>query len=320
MAKTAVVITHWVHDEVIELLEKFFLVITNQSRETLEQEEILKRCLHAEGLMAFMPDRIDEAFLSHCPKLKVIAAALKGYDNINVQACTRRGIRFCIVKDLLTGPTAELAAALLLGIGRNIIPGDRMVRNGEFKGWQPVLYGRGVSGSTVGIVGMGAIGRALAQKLRGFGCSFVYCDPRRLDVDTESAFGLTRMVLDDLLTTSDYIVVCVPLTLDSFHLINTSMLGRVKPGSYLVNIGRGSVVDESAVAQALASGRLAGYAADVFEFEDWAREDRPARIHLDLLAQKDRTLFTPHLGSAVDVTRKEIAMEAAHSIISALAN
>jgi phosphonate dehydrogenase len=309
-----------VHDEVLAFLEKNFLIIANHTRETLDREEVLTRCSQTDGLMAFMPDRIDEAFLSRCPRLKVIAAALKGYDNIDVQACTRLGIRFSFVRDLLTGPTAELAAALLLGLSRAIITGDRMVRSGEFRGWRPVLYGRGISGSTVGIVGMGAIGRALAAKLSGFGCSLVYCDPRPLDAETESALALIPMELDDLLDTSDYIVVCAPLTPDSLHLINASTLGRVKPGSYMINIGRGSVVDESAVALALASGRLAGYAADVFEFEDWARDDRPAMIHPDLIAHNDKTLFTPHLGSAVDAVRREIALEAAHNITSALAN
>jgi phosphonate dehydrogenase len=318
MDKPTVVITHWVHDEVLQLLEEFCYVIPNTTHGTLAREEILKRSHSADGLMVFMPDRVDEEFLVQCPRLKVIGAALKGYDNFDVEACERRGIRFSIIPELLTEPTAELAVALLLGIGRNILPGNRQVRNGQFQGWRPVLYGKGLAGCTVGIVGMGAIGQAVAERLRGFSCQLLYSDPHPTKQGMHSSLSIPRLPLDELLAQSDFILLTVPLTQQTRHVINNATLAGMKTGAYLVNISRGSVVDESAVSAALISGQLAGYAADVFEFEDWACNDRPNDIHPALLANPGKTLFTPHLGSAVDSVRREIGLEAAHSILSVL--
>lgn len=318
MGRPTVVITHWVHDEVLRLLEGSCTVIPNTSHETLPRSEILRRSHAADGLMAFMPDRIDEEFLAGCPRLKVIGAALKGYDNFDVEACQRRGILFSNVQELLTEPTAELAVALLLGVGRTILTGDSQVRSGQFKGWRPVLYGKGVAGSTVGIVGMGAIGQAVARRLRGFRCHLLYSDPHPVEQEVHTSLGLTRLPLDELLSQSNFIVLTVPLTPQTRHIINSEALAGIKRGAYLINVGRGSVVDESAVSDALVSGQLDGYAADVFEFEDWARDDRPLAINPALLANRGNTLFTPHLGSAVDSVRREIALEAARMILSTL--
>ena len=319
MTRPKVVITHWVHDEVIQLLEQSCTVIPNNGPETLPRDEILRRSRDADALMVFMPDRIDEAFFANCPSLKVIAAALKGYDNFEVDACTRRGIWFTIVPDLLTEATAELAVGLMLGLGRTMVSGDRLVRSGAFRGWRPILYGRGLRGSTVGIVGMGAIGRAVAARLEGVGCQLLYHDPRRLTVAEEARLQAAGCTLPTVLASSDFILVAAPLAKETFHLIDGTAIAMMKQGVFLINVGRGSVVDEAAVARALRSGHVAGYAADVFEFEDWARPDRPAAILPALLDHPDSTLFTPHLGSAVDSVRREIALQAARDIIRALA-
>jgi phosphonate dehydrogenase len=318
MNRPKVVITHWVHDEVIQLLEQSCLVIANTSRDTLSREEVLRRTFDADALMAFMPDRIDENFLSKCPHLKVIAAALKGYDNFDIEACKKRGVLFTFVPSLLTESTAELAVGLLLGLSRNIAAGDRMVRSGQFKGWRPVLYGKGLSGSTVGIIGMGAVGQAISARLKPFGCHLVYSDPNGMNWEKEAEFGLVRQRLEILLGMSDFVVTAAPLLPETKHLINCETIQMFKPGAYLINVGRGSVVDETVVAGALLSCRIAGYAADVFEFEDWGRNDRPLVINPELLANSDKTLFTPHLGSAVDSVRREIALEAAQAILSVI--
>ena len=262
----------------------------------------------ADALMVFMPDSLDEAFLRECPNLRIVAAALKGCDNFDVDACTRLGIWFTIVPDLLTEPTAELALALMLGLARNVLPGDLLIRSGNFQGWRPILYGAGIAGSTIGIIGLGAVGRALARMLQGFSCRVQYYDP--------SVAGSTP--LEVLLASSDFVVPLLPLTADTFHLLGSEALAHMKPGSYLINVSRGSVVDEEAVAGAIESGRLAGYAADTFEMEDWARRDRPRNINPRLLRLNDRTLFTPHLGSAVASARKEIERAAANNILQAL--
>ncbi|MHB9075334.1 MAG: phosphonate dehydrogenase [Desulfobaccales bacterium] len=316
--KPRVVLTHLVHSEVIDLLNRECEVIGNPTPNTLPRAEILARCQGASALMVFMPDSLDEDFLVACPDLKIVAAALKGFDNFDVEACTRRGVWFTVVPDLLSGPTAELTLGLILGLSRHLLAGDRFIRSGAFAGWRPELYGTGLRGKTLGIVGMGGVGKSLVQRLVGFEAQVIYADLRPLPAEQEALWLLRRVNLNELLAESDLVVLVVPLNPKTFHLINTHTIGIMKSGSLLVNPGRGSVVDESAVAAALASGQLGGYAADVFEMEDWAREDRPMKIPQALLNNPAQTLLTPHLGSAVREVRLAIELSAAQSILQAL--
>lgn len=316
--KPKVVLTHWVHPEIIEMLETVADVVPNDTRDTLPRAEVLRRAQDADALMVFMPDSIDAAFLDACPKLRVVGAALKGYDNFDVDACTRRGIWFSIVPDLLTIPTAELTIGLLLGLTRHVLAGDGRIRSGAFGGWRPELYGCGLTGRTLGIIGMGAVGRAIAKRLAGFDMQLVYSDKNALDPELERAWGARRVTLDELLAASDFVVPMLPMTAETQHLIDAGALAKMKRGSYLINACRGSVVDELAVVDALASGRLAGYAADVFEMEEWTRPDRPASIPQALIDNTAQTLFTPHLGSAVREVRLAIEREAARNIMQAL--
>jgi phosphonate dehydrogenase len=313
-----VVLTHWVHPEVLELLGGECEVVPQREREVLPAEEVRRRCRDSRAVIMCMADSLDESFLEACPRLVIVAAALKGYDNFDIAACTRRGVWFANVPDLLTTPTAELAVALLLGLGRNVLPGDQSIRAGKFAGWRPTLYGTGLSGRTVGLVGMGALGRAVARRLIAFEVTLLYTDPAPLAPDEPLRGQVSRVELPDLLSRSDYIILLAPLTADTYHLIDRRRLFLCKPTARLINIGRGSVVDEEAVAEALASGRLAGYAADVFAMEDWALPGRPYRIPQALLANGEQTLFTPHLGSAVDDVRREISLAAARSVLQAL--
>jgi phosphonate dehydrogenase len=315
--KPKVVITHWVHQEVIDLLSPHCQVVANESRNTLMNSEVLARAADAEGIMVFMPDSIDHEFLDSCPNLRVVGAALKGYDNFDVDACTQRGIWFTIVPDLLTIPTAELGLALLLGISRRLLEGDAWVRMGNFTGWLPRLYGTGLSGSTVGIIGMGSVGMALAKRLSGFQVNLIYNDIYKLGPTQEADLHLKHASLQEVLATSDFLFPLVPLNLHTKHMIDDQALRNMKRGSFLINVCRGSVVDEQAVVRALETGRLAGYAADVFEMEDWVRPDRPRWVPPNL-REHPNTLFTPHLGSAVDEVRRQIAQEAGQNILQAL--
>jgi len=316
--KPRVVITHWVHPEIVELLSQQCVVIPNPTRESLPREEVRLRAKDAQAIMVFMPDTIEEAFLRTCPNLKIVSAALKGYDNFDVEACTRHGVWFSIVKESLSVPTAELAIGLLIAVTRRMLAGDSIIRSGRFMGWRPQLYGMGLSGRTLGLIGMGAVGQAVARRTLGLEMKVLYEDIVPLPKEKEEAWRLMRVPLEDLLAKSDFVMPLLPLKPDTLHLINSRTIARMKPGSFLINICRGSVVDELAVAQALASGHLAGYAADVFEMEDWARADRPRSIPQVLLDDTDHTFFTPHLGSAVDEIRREIALEAARHILQAL--
>lgn len=314
-----VLVTNRIHPEVVAFLAEHARVDVNPYPGPWPRAELLRRARDAAAIMAFMNDRIDRPFLDACRELRIVACALKGYDNFDVAACTERGIWVTVVPDLLTAPTAELAIGLLIALGRNVLPADRFVRSGAFRGWRPTFYGTGLAGSTVGIIGMGAVGRAIALRLRGFEARVLYADPRPLPDPVERELGIARAGFDAVLASADFVVLAVPLGPATFHLINAGALRRMKPGAFLVNPARGSVVDEAAVAEMLAAGRLGGYAADAFATEDWARVDRPAGIPETLLVESERTLFTPHLGSAVARVRREIEMQAARQIVQALA-
>ena len=316
--KPKVVITQHVHQEVLDLLSSSCEVVANMTTEPWPPEQLRAMCRDAQGIMVFMPDSIDGDFLDNCPELAVVGAALKGYDNFDVQACTDRGIWFTNVPDLLTIPTAELTVGLIIGLSRHMLEGDRFIRSDRFQGWRPHLYGTGLAGSTVGIIGMGAVGQATARCLQGFTTRLVYFDQQRLPPIKEQHLSLTFTPLETLLAESDFTVVILPLTEATHRMIDQEALSRMKEGSFLINTGRGSVVDEEAVVEALASGRLAGYAADVFAMEDWAWHERPPAIPRDLLENRKQTFLTPHLGSAVNTVRRQIAMEAAKNILQAL--
>lgn len=307
-----IVVSNWVHEDALARLAAIGEVDANRTRAPWPRAQLTSRAAAADALLAFMADRVDADFLAACPRLKVIACALKGVDNFDLEACTAAGVWVTIVPDLLTNPTAELAVALALGLGRKLRDGDTVMRSGAFEGWRPILYGTGLDRSVVGIVGMGAVGRAIAGRLSGFGCRILAVDP-----SAEAPPGVALCDLAATLAASDFLILAVPLARDTFHLIGRDALARVRPGALLVNVGRGSVVDEAAVADALESGTLGGYAADVFEMEDWARPDRPRAIEPRLLSHP-LTLFTPHLGSAVDRVRREIALQAAGDIVDAL--
>ncbi|MGL5446931.1 MAG: phosphonate dehydrogenase [Rhabdaerophilum sp.] len=308
------VVTNWVHPEVLDLLRTRGPVEFNSAREPWTRHELVSRAREADAMVAFMTDHVDEAFLAQCPELRVIACALKGADNFDLVACRRSGVAVSIVPDLLTAPTAELTIGLMISLGRNLLQGDRKIREGTFAGWRPILYGSGLDGASVGIIGIGAVGQAIAHRLRAFRCRLLYSDVRPLSPAKEDTAGLLRRNLLQLLSESDYVVLALPLVENSFHIINGEAIARMKPGALLINPARGSLVDETAVADALEAGHLGGYAADVFELEDWARADRPNRIEQRLL-EHPHTILTPHLGSAVDLVRRDIALAAARDIL-----
>jgi phosphonate dehydrogenase len=223
------------------------------------------------------------------------------------------------VPDLLTVPTAELAIGLLLAAGRHIVAGDSHIRAAGFAGWRPALYGLGLEDATVGIVGLGKVGQAIAERLAPFGSRLLGFDTRQDVLPPQLASLVTLESLQQLLERSDYVILALPLTPSTLHIIDRAAVARMKPGALLINPARGSLVDEAALADAIEAGRLAGYAADVFECEDWSRADRPASIEPRLVAQEARVVLTPHLGSAVEAVRRNIELAAARSIIEALA-
>jgi len=309
-----VVVTHWVHPEVGDYLAEFCDAVMPAREEGVwPRWRLAELAADADGLVACMADSIDEAFLAGCRRLRVVSATLKGYDNFDAAACTRRGVWLTIVPDILIPATAELTVGLVIGLMRRIAEGHEHVRAGGFAGWRPQLYGSTLQGATVGAAGMGQLGQAVARRLAGFESRVVYHDARRLDAETERVLAVSFLGLVELAEASDVMVVMLPLSGETRHLVGPSLLQRLRPGAFLVNVGRGAVVSEGAVADALEAGHLGGYAADVFAMEDWALPCHPAGIP-DRLLRHPRTLFTPHLGSAVGDLRRRMSLEAARQV------
>jgi phosphonate dehydrogenase len=205
----------------------------------------------------------------------------------------------------------------MIGISRHLVEADAYVRR-SYEGWRPIFYGHGLEHSTVGILGMGAIGQAVAKRLRGFDCRTLYFDERQITAHEAISLGVRFAPFDELLKTADFLVIALPLTGRTQHIINADAISNMKQNCYIINSARGSIVSEEAVADGLASGKLAGYAADVFEMEDWARKDRPKAICPRLIEDARRTLLTPHVGSAESRARYVAEMEMARSVLDYL--
>lgn len=307
-----ILVTQRIHEDVQRRLSAHGELDMNTSAEPWPASEVIRRAAQATAIMGFMTDQVDHDLLRAAPELEIVACALKGFDNFDVQACTQAGVWLSIVPDLLTEPTAELAVGLAITLARHVRQGDAYVRSGDFAGWRTHFYGTGLHGSVAAVVGLGQVGRAIVQRLSGFGCT------RILGVDPEAApAGVEMVALETAARQADFLFVAAPLTATTRHLVGDPQFEQARAGQLVINIGRGSVVDEAAVLRALKAGRLGGYAADVFACEDWQLDDRPRHISPELLAQEN-TVFTPHIGSAVHRVRIAIEQSAADNIIAVL--
>jgi glyoxylate reductase len=265
----------------------------------------------ADGLLCLLTDRVDDALLARAPALRVVANVAVGVDNIDVAACTRRRVCVANTPDVLTDATADLAWALLLAAARRLVEGDTLVRGGGWTGWSPTqLLGADVHGKTLGVIGFGRIGRAVARRARGFDMRVLYAAPRRAPETLERELGATWRPLDALLAESDFVSLHCPLTDATRGLIGAAQLERMKPTAILVNTARGACVDEAALAGALARGRLAGAGLDVFA-------DEP-RVH-ERLRASPRAAFAPHIGSATIGARARMVELAATAAAAVLA-
>lgn len=258
-----------------------------------------------EALVTILTERIDAAVLDRAPRLRVVANAVVGYEHVDVAACRARGIVVTNTPDVLTDATADLAWALILAAVRRIPRAEQSLRAGEFHGWGFWDYlGGDLAGRTLGIYGMGRIGRAVARRAGGFGMRVVYHSRSRLPEDDERALGAEAVSFAELLSRSDVVSLHAPLTEATRHAFDRAALGALKPGSYLVNTARGALVDEAALAEALRDGPLAGAGLDVYE-----REPAITPALLDL----PNVVLLPHVGSATRGTRTAMAMLAARN-------
>jgi glyoxylate reductase len=265
----------------------------------------------ADVAVTLLTDRVDDAFLEAAPNLKIVANVAVGYNNIDVAACARRGVVVTNTPGVLTDATADLAMALLLMITRRLGEGDRLIRSQQPWQWGMfMMLGAGIQDRQLGIVGMGAIGQALAARATAFGMRIVYNNPFDIDAEVAARLGARRVELDELLETSDVVSINCPYNDDTHHLIDTDALDRMKSTAYLVNTARGPIVAEEALVRALTSGSIAGAALDVYEHEP---DVHPALIELDNVA------LLPHLGSATVETRSAMATLAARNVVAVLA-
>lgn len=260
------------------------------------------------GLLSLVSDRIDAELLEQLRDLRVVANYGVGYDNIDVDAATRRGIVVTNTPDVLTAATADLTFALILACTRRIGEGERLVRSGGFTGWDPrMLLGLELEGATLGLLGAGRIGAAVARRAAGFGMRLVHFDSR--ESPAADALGSRRLELEEVLAEADVVSIHLALNEQTRHLVDAAALRRMKPTAYLVNTARGPIVDEAALARALRDGTIAGAGLDVYEREP---EVEPALLELD------NVVLLPHLGSATTRARSEMARVAATNLVAAL--
>lgn len=273
------------------------------------REEILRGVADCDGVLCHLTDRIDEEVLVAAgPRCRVFANYAVGYNNIDVAAATSRGILVTNTPGVLTETTADLAWALLMSVARRIVESDAFFRTGRWDGWGPMQFlGRDIHGATLGVVGAGRIGRAVARRGSGFDMRILYAGRR--DCPEMQAMSATRVDLDALLRESDFVSLHVPLNDETRHLIGRRELDLMKPGAILINTARGPIVDETALVEALTTKRIAGAGLDVYE-----NEPDPAPG----LAQLGNVVCACHLGSATEATRSKMSLMAAENLLAAM--
>jgi glyoxylate reductase len=307
-----IVVTRRIPEPALELLAPAGDVWVSPHDRPLTTDELHSAVGGADAIVTLLHDRVDEALLNAAGDgLRVVANVAVGYDNVDVAACRRRGVVCTNTPGVLTDATADLAFALILASTRRLGEAERMVRAGNTWSWSMFfMLGSGLQGKTLGIVGLGLIGTATARRARAFGMRIAYTGRHRADPALEAELDATRLELDDLLATADVVSIHCPLSDATRHLIDARRLGLMKPTAYLINTSRGPVVDEAALAAALASGTIAGAGLDVFEREPVIE---PALFELE------NVVLIPHLGSATIETRTAMGVLAAQNAVAVLA-
>src|SRR3989339_403764 len=306
-----VYVTRQIPEEGINLLKKFCrMVEVNPHDSPLTYDELLMQVKGRDAILTMLSDRIDERLMSEAKSLKVIANYAVGYDNIDIKAATAKGIVVTNTPGVLTDSTADMAWALLFSIARRIVEGDKVTRVGKFVGWAPMfLLGRDVVGKTLGIIGAGRIGTAMAMRSRGWCMKVLYTTQSNRNAVLEEMLGAKRVDLETLLKESDFISIHTPLSEKTRHLIGAKELSLMKKTAYLINTARGSVIDEAALVNALKNKQIAGAGLDVYEEEPKLKPG---------LAELDNVVLAPHLGSATVESRTKMAVMAAENIVAVL--
>ena len=275
--------------------------------ERISKEELFRRVQDKDGLVCLLTEKVNEELLAVAPKLRIAANVAVGYDNITVADCTKRGVAATNTPGVLDETTADFAWTLLMAVARRLGEGEALARSGQWKGWDlDQLVGADVFGKTLGVVGFGRIGRAVASRARGFQMKVLYYDAMRAPLDIERGFHAEYRDLHSLLADSDFVSVHVPLLPETRGLFNAKTFSQMKPTSFLINTSRGPVVDEAALVQALENKTIAGAALDVYETEPL--------IHPGL--KRPNVVLAPHIASASLETRTRMACMAAENVVA----
>ena len=304
-----VVVSRRIFPALVNELRSEFDLVANQDDVAWSASELAAALRDADGALLTAGDRIDETLLAHCPRLKAVANIAVGINNLDLAACTRHGVLATNTPEVLNEATADHAWALLLAAARRVGESERWLRAGLWKRWTFEMFmGAAVSGTTLGILGMGRIGRAIARRAAGFSMPVIYHNRTRLPADLEG--GARFVPLPELLRESDHLVLVVPYSAEVHHLIDAAALAQMKPTVVLVNIARGGVIDDRALVAALRNGHIAAAGLDVFENE-------PA-LHPGLL-ELENVVLTPHIASSTRATRMAMAQLAVTNLRAALA-
>jgi glyoxylate reductase len=275
--------------------------------ERISKEELLRRMKDKDGLVCLLTERVNEELLRAAPKLRIAANVAVGFDNIDVAACTKRGVVATNTPGVLDETTADFAWTLMMAVARRLVEGDQLARGGTWKGWDlDQLVGADVWGKTLGLVGFGRIGRAVARRAAGFQMKVLYTDAIRAPLDIEADAKAEYRDLNTLLAESDFVSLHVPLLADTRGMFDGAKLSRMKPTAFLINTSRGPVIDEAALVHALESGKIAGAALDVYENEPF--------IHSGL--KRPNVVLAPHIASASVATRTKMAVIAAENVVA----
>jgi gluconate 2-dehydrogenase len=309
MSKPKILVARAVFPEVIARLEQHFEVEANQNDETWSKAQLTERLRDKEGAFTTGGDRIDAEVLAHCPKLKICANMAVGYNNFDIDAMTAAGVLATNAPDVLTETTADFGFALMMATARRVTESEHFLRAGKWSKWSYDMFaGSDIHGATLGILGMGRIGQGIAKRgALGFGMKVIYHNRSRLDAALEAECKASYVSKEELLKTADHLVLVLPYSPASHHAIGAAELALMKPTANLINIARGGIVDDVALAAALKGKRIAAAGLDVFEGEP--------KVHPDLLAVPN-VVLTPHIASATIPTRLAMANLAADNLIA----
>lgn len=305
-----VLVTGNLPEHILSTIQKKHSVEVNRANYPLSRESLLAKAVGKHGLLSMLTDRVDDLLFDQAPNLKVVANCAVGYDNIDLDAATRRGIMVTNTPGVLTDSTADIAFALMLAVCRRVVEGDRQVRDGQFKHFAPFLFlGQDISGKVLGIIGMGRIGQAVAKRGKGFGMPILYSSRTRLSPEKEASMGARYADMQTVLKEADILSIHVPLTEKTLHLIDAEALRTMKPSAVLINTARGPVIDEAALLVALREKWIGGAGLDVYEKEP---------VLTPGLTDCTNAVLLPHIGSATIETRTRMASLAVDNLLAGL--